>query len=102
MQANGAEMLRLACCLATERGIEVCAPIHDALLIAAPLDRIECDVAITRSCMGEASRAVLSGFELMTDAEIIRSPDRYVDQDRGAKMWDLVCSLINEVESAAA
>ena len=33
MQANGAEMLRLACCLATEQGIEVCAPIHDALLI---------------------------------------------------------------------
>ena len=30
MQANGAEMLRLACCLATERGIEVCAPVHDA------------------------------------------------------------------------
>ena len=33
MQANGAEMLRLACCLATERGIEVCAPVHDALLV---------------------------------------------------------------------
>ena len=33
MQANGAEMLRLACCLATERGIEVCAPVHDAVLI---------------------------------------------------------------------
>ena len=28
MQANGAEMLRLACCLATERGIEVCAPVQ--------------------------------------------------------------------------
>src|SRR5262245_24874977 len=39
MQANGAEMLRLACCLATERGIEVCAPVHDAVLICAPLDR---------------------------------------------------------------
>ena len=24
-QANGAEMLRLACCLATERGIRICA-----------------------------------------------------------------------------
>jgi hypothetical protein len=34
MQANGAEMLRLACCLATECGIEVCAPIHDAVLIS--------------------------------------------------------------------
>src|SRR5262249_46361650 len=33
LQANGAEMLRLACCLATERGIQVCAPVHDALLI---------------------------------------------------------------------
>ena len=45
MQANGAEMLRLACCLATERGIEVCAPVHDAVLICAPLDRLEDDVA---------------------------------------------------------
>ena len=33
MQANGAEMLRIACCLTTERGIEVCAPVHDAVLI---------------------------------------------------------------------
>jgi hypothetical protein len=45
MQANGAEMLRLACCLATERGIEACAPVHDAILICAPLDRLDDDVA---------------------------------------------------------
>ena len=32
-QATGAEILRLACCLATERGIAVVAPVHDALLI---------------------------------------------------------------------
>jgi DNA polymerase I len=37
MQAHGCEMLRLACCLATERGIEVCAPVHDAVLVCAPL-----------------------------------------------------------------
>src|SRR5262245_66690632 len=29
MQANGAEMLRLACCLATERGIELVAAVPD-------------------------------------------------------------------------
>jgi hypothetical protein len=40
MQANGAEMLRVACCLATERGIEVCAPVHDAILICTPFDRL--------------------------------------------------------------
>ena len=52
MQANGAEMLRLACCLATERGIEVCAPVHDAVLICAPLDRLDSDVAAMRSLHG--------------------------------------------------
>ena len=36
LQGNGAEMLRLACCLATERGIRVCCPVHDALLVEAP------------------------------------------------------------------
>ena len=41
MQANGAEMLRLACCLATEGGGgEVCAPVHDAVLICAPLGQL--------------------------------------------------------------
>jgi hypothetical protein len=34
MQANGAEMLRLACCLATERGVEICAPVHDAVTVS--------------------------------------------------------------------
>jgi hypothetical protein len=28
MQGNGSELLRLACCLATERGIEICAPYN--------------------------------------------------------------------------
>ena len=55
MQANGAEMLRLACCLATEGGIEVCAPVHDAVLIAAPLYRLDEDVAAMRKAMREAS-----------------------------------------------
>jgi len=41
MQAHGAEMLRLACCLCTERGITVCAPVHDAVLIEARLEDIE-------------------------------------------------------------
>jgi DNA polymerase I len=70
MQAHGAEMLRLACCLATERGVEVCAPVHDALLIAAPIGEIETAVAVTREAMAEASRVVLNGFEVRTDAQV--------------------------------
>lgn len=33
MQANGSEMLRWACTFATERGIEIHAPVQDALLV---------------------------------------------------------------------
>jgi hypothetical protein len=95
MQANGAEMLRLACCYATEQGIEVCAPVHDAILICAPLDQLEDDVAATRACMAEASHAVLDGEELRTDVNVVRYPDRYMDP-RGAVMWQRVLELIDK------
>lgn len=93
MQANGAEMLRLACCLATERGIEVCAPIHDAVLIYASLDRLKTDIAAMRAAMAEASRIVLGGFELGTDVSVTRWPARYMDS-RGKTMWARVTELL--------
>ena len=95
MQANGAEMLRLACCLATERGIEVCAPVHDAILICALFEQLDADIATARNAMAEASRAVLSGFELTTDVKIVRWPDRYTDP-RGVVMWDRVAELLDQ------
>jgi DNA polymerase-1 len=76
MQSNGAEMLRIACCLATERGIEVCAPVHDALLIEAPAGEITDAVTVTR-----------------TAVEIVQWPGRYADP-RGAVMWARVTELL--------
>ena len=101
MQANGAEMLRLACCLATERGIEVCAPVHDAVLIAAPLSRLDEDVAAIREAMREASSIVLAGFELGTDVKMVCHPNRYADV-RGKEMWTRVMGLIGESNVAPA
>jgi DNA polymerase I len=103
MQANGAELLRVACCVATELNIEVCAPVHDAVLICAPLDRIEEDIAGMRSAMAEASRVVLGGFQLYTDVMRLHHPGRFLDP-RGVRMWDQVRSLISKrqaVERAA-
>jgi hypothetical protein len=97
MQANGSEMLRLAACLATERGIEVCAPVHDAFLICAPLDQLEANIAAMRSAMAEASRRVLNGFELSTDVHIVRYPERYMD-NRGRVMWRRVIELLDRVD----
>ncbi len=86
MQANGSEMMRLAACMATERGIEVCAPVHDAFLICAPIDKIDEEVSRMQACMAEASRAVLGGFELRTEVKIFPYPYRYRDK-RGREMW---------------
>jgi hypothetical protein len=86
-------MLRLACCLATERGVEVCAPVHDAVLICSTLEHLEEDVARMRAAMAEASRAVLGGFELGTDAALVRYPERYMDP-RGIVMWEHTMSII--------
>jgi DNA polymerase-1 len=100
MQANGAEMMRIAAIAATEAGIEVCAPVHDAFLISAPIDRIDEDVAKMQEIMAKAGRLV-TGIEVRTDAEIVRSPDRYMDP-RGAPMWDRVINLLDSVESEQA
>ena len=95
MQANGAEMLRLGCCLAIERGIKVCAPVHDAILIEAPLDEIEQAAKETQRAMADASAIVLDGFRLNTDAKIIKFPDRYMD-DRGTSMWERVLRILQK------
>jgi DNA polymerase I len=93
MQANGAEMLRLACCLATEAGVTVCAPVHDALLIEAPADDIGGAVGTTQAAMARASSVVLDGLEVPTDVETVEYPGRYADP-RGAVMWDRVTELL--------
>jgi len=93
MQANGAEMMRLAAILATEQGVAVCCPVHDALLVEAPLPDLEEVVSQTRMCMAAASRLVTGGLELRTEAEVVSYPDRYMDP-RGARMWRSVMALL--------
>jgi len=99
MQANGAEMLRIACILMTEAGIRVCAPVHDAVLIETPLDELDDRVQQAQELMREASRQVLGDFELTTDADIYRYPERYRDEERGGPFWDRVMSLLSELET---
>jgi DNA polymerase I len=93
MQASGSEMLRIACIRADERGIRLCAPIHDALLVEGCIEEIDRVVAETEECMRQASRDVLRGFELRTETKIVRWPDRYADK-RGQSMWAIVAGLV--------
>ena len=60
VQATGADILRIACILAARHGIRLLAPVHDAVLIEAPIERIEADVALMQEIMRRASRIVLN------------------------------------------
>ena len=51
--------------------------------------------------MAEASRLVLGGFELHTEAKVISWPGRYADP-RGAVMWRRVLAILDKLERRAA
>jgi hypothetical protein len=93
MQANGAEMMRVAACHLTEAGIRVAAPVHDAFLIEAPADELADVVAEAQRLMAKASADVLAGFELRSDVAAYRHPERFMDE-RGRRMFDTVSRLL--------
>jgi len=73
--------------------------VHDAVLIEAAEDEIKAKVEQARALMGRASRIVLGGFEVRTDADIIRYPERY-DDPRVGDMWDRVMELLVQIENS--
>ena len=93
VQGNGAEMLRLAIIKMQEIDIQVAAPIHDAVLIEGSIEQADKTVQLAQSCMREASKMVLFGFELDSEAEVVAFPNRYMDKERGKGFWNTVMEL---------
>lgn len=109
IQGNGAEIMRLGCCLATERGIDLGGSVHDAFFYTAPEDSWEeVDLAMKR-CMDEACQTFL-GDEcvLRSDRDVVLYDaygyryDRirmlhygHYQHEDGQKMW-------NKIEGALA
>ncbi len=100
IQSTGSEMLRLACILGVERGIQICMPVHDAVLIQAQIEQIEQAVAEMRDAMVEASTMVLDGFELRVDDHVSRYPETFRDPSRrDEKLWDIIQDLMRPYAS---
>jgi DNA polymerase-1 len=98
VQSHGAEMMRAAAIAATEAGLRICCPIHDAFLLEAPLAQIETDAAALQAIMRAAGAAVI-GVPVETDVKFIRPPERYMDK-RGAEMWRSVMGHLAEIGKA--
>jgi DNA polymerase I len=101
IQSAGAELLRLACSFATERGVAVAAPVHDALLIESDVADLDATVATTKAAMDEASRAVLDGLAVKVDVKVFRHPHRYSDK-RGEALFARVYRLLGEITGRVA
>ena len=104
IQSTGAEILHVLSILAERRGIEIVAPVHDAVMAQAPIDQVnDVSTALDR-LMRDASAVVLRGHELPTDELLIgegQQHQRYFD-DRGVKMWKTVTKLVNKLERKKA
>ena len=59
---------------------------------------IDSVVAKTRLVMREAAATVLGGFELRTDVKVVRYPRPCFEDDRGSEMWNLVTTILQELE----
>ena len=101
MQSHGAEMLRLACTFLVEAGIELVAPVHDAVMVEASIEEIDQVVERTQELMQRAGRIVLGGVEIRTDVDVIRWPDRFSDP-RGEAMWERVTGIVGQLEALEA
>jgi DNA polymerase-1 len=93
MQANGADMLRVACFLGVERGVKIVGPVHDAVLIECAPKELASMIGIMQRCMKQAGEVILDGFEVRTDYRIVLYPQRYRDP-RGEMMWNTTQRLL--------
>jgi DNA polymerase-1 len=93
IQANAAEMMRLATIFAVDRGLSIAAIVHDAFLIDAPVDAIGDACASMQECMSTASALVLDGLVLRSDARIVRDGQSLIEP-RGQAIWQLVTEFL--------
>lgn len=92
-QAGGAEMLRIAAIAGTEAG-RLISPVHDAFLLASPLETFTRDVARLREVMRQSGFALTGGIlEIDVDVSVYKNSQRYSDP-RGVEMWNRVNGLL--------
>jgi hypothetical protein len=96
MQANGAEMLRLAACRLCDAGLVPSMLIHDGVLLEV---RSEEEIEHAKEIMRAAGREVCGGFEIGVDEDQrLRPGARYRDKRPVAKeMWETIMEALRAV-----
>jgi DNA polymerase I-like protein with 3'-5' exonuclease and polymerase domains len=98
-QAGGADCMRLAAIAAHEAGIRICAPVHDAFWIAAPLSELDDAIATMTRLMVRASNVVTGGIDIPVEVSaVVRFPQCLGDvrkpDAKGQAMWTEIRDLV--------
>ena len=72
------------------------------MLIEGDIQKADLTVAKAQSCMLEASKIILSGFHLESEAKVVAYPHRYRDEDRGGGFWNTVMGLVGREDCCHA
>jgi hypothetical protein len=99
-QAGGADCMRLAAIAAYEAGIQVCAPVHDAFWIMAPLAELDDTIVAMSRLMVRAGNVVSGGIDLPVKVSaVVRYPECLGDvrdpEAKGQALWVEIKNLIN-------
>jgi DNA polymerase I len=98
-QANGAELMRLAMCIATELGIEICMSVHDQFIAVAPSAEAQAVADRLERIMVEAGATLFgNALTFRSDSKIIPHGQRYTDK-RDLETWPFVISEARRLEN---
>jgi DNA polymerase I len=89
IQATAGEITREAVCQMTECGIQVCCPVHDAVLIISREDQVEQDTTTAINIMVAASEMILGKPLLIKRPKPVFYPDT-LDDGKQSKIVEFV------------
>jgi hypothetical protein len=103
-QASGSEMMRAAAIAATEAGIQICCPVHDAFLIQAPLNELDDAIKTMRELMAKAALVVTGGLPVEIEEDtVVRWPDRFPSRAKeGRNTWGDVMGVLQRLGEKVA
>jgi len=98
-QAGGGDCMRVAAIAAHEAGIRICAPVHDAFWITAPLPELDDAIATMAQIMRRAGSVVTGGLEIPVEVSaLVRYPqclgDVRAPDAKGQTMWNEIRELV--------
>jgi DNA polymerase family A len=98
-QAGGADMMRLAAIAGHEAGIRICAPVHDAFWITAPLSELDDAIATMTQIMVRAGNAITGGLDIPVKVSaVVCYPQCLGDvrksDAKGQAMWVEIRNLV--------